>query len=237
MTTLRTTLSRMSFSRLTPARLAGPLAAGPLAPSRLCMCGLALLTLMASLALTAGPALAAGEKAMALRRADGLIPFTPPEKFLDGDFIADETDPTVIFGTVKAFAASRACPVTWLIEEGEKARLARVADQAAPVEYTLYLEEDCPDKVVHYVFIDQSVMSPKQLIDWRQQFHKSKVEHEFATAKERLEKALADGVAVAGELRFVMRNGELQGRPLEEALRTEYGFAPKYDLKQGRKLP
>lgn len=41
--------------------------------------------------------------------------------FLAGVFLADETDPGLLFGTVKDFAASRKCPVAWLIEEGEKA--------------------------------------------------------------------------------------------------------------------
>jgi len=197
---------------------------------------LLLFVVLTSQALTACQARAASQKALDLRQANALSVFTPPEKFLAGNFIADEMDPASIFGTVKAFAASRSCPSTWLIEEGERSRLAGKADPAAPVEYTLYLEEDCPDKVVYYVFIDQSAMTPKQWIDWRQQFHKSKAEKEYTTAKDRLDKALQDGVAVTGELRFILRNGELQGKPLEEVLRAEYKFVPIYDLKQGKKL-
>ena len=67
---------------------------------------------------------AASQKATALRQANGLTAFNPPEKFLAGNFVADEMNPAFIFGTVKAFAASRKCPTTWLIEEGEKNRPA-----------------------------------------------------------------------------------------------------------------
>ena len=62
-------------------------------------------------------ALAASAKATALRQANGLTAFTPPEKFLAGNFVADEMNPGFIFGAVKAFAASRKCPTTWLIED------------------------------------------------------------------------------------------------------------------------
>ena len=69
-------------------------------------------------------ALAASAKATALRQANGLTAFTPPEKFLAGNFVADEMNPGFIFGAVKAFAASRKCPTTWLIEAGDKNRPA-----------------------------------------------------------------------------------------------------------------
>ncbi len=73
-------------------------------------------------------ALGASQKATALRQANGLTAFNPPEKFLAGNFVADEMNPGFIFGTVKTFAASRKCPTAWLIEAGEK--IAR-PDQAA----------------------------------------------------------------------------------------------------------
>jgi hypothetical protein len=62
-------------------------------------------------------ALAASPKATALRQANGLTAFTPTEKFLAGNFVADEMNPAFIFGTVKSFAASRKCPTSWLIED------------------------------------------------------------------------------------------------------------------------
>ena len=67
---------------------------------------------------------AASAKATALRQANGLTAFTPPEKFLAENFVADEMNPGFIFGAVKSFAASRKCPTTWLIEAGDKNRPA-----------------------------------------------------------------------------------------------------------------
>ncbi len=197
---------------------------------RMPLCCLLLLVVLAP------QAFAASEKASAQRKANDLIPYTPPDKFLNGNFIADEMAPAYVFGTVKAFAASRACPVTWLIEENERSRMDKPANPAVPAEFTLYLEEDCPDKVVYYVFIDQSAMTPKQWIDWRQQFHKSKAEKEYTAAVALLDKAVADGVAVAGELRFIQKDGELQAKHPEEVLKVECKFPPLYDLKQGKKL-
>ncbi len=125
---------------------------------------------------TCSQALAASAKAMAMRQANGLTVFTPPQKFLAGNFVADEMNPTVIFGPVQAFAASRKCPTAWLIEAGDK---NRQVSTDTPAEYTLYLEEDCPDQVVYYVFIDQSGLTPQQWIEWREKFHKSKTGEEF----------------------------------------------------------
>ena len=42
-------------------------------------------------------ALAASPKAPALRQANGLVAFTPTEKFLAGNFVADEMNPCVHF--------------------------------------------------------------------------------------------------------------------------------------------
>jgi hypothetical protein len=183
------------------------------------------------------PAHAASQKALDLRKTDGLSEFSPPEAFLAGVFIADEMEPCYLFGSVKDFAASRKCPVTWLIEEGEKARIAKPASPDAPLEYTLYLEEDCPDGVVHYVFVDQSAMTPKQWIEWRKQFHKNKADGEYGATKDRLEKAVSEGVKVSGELRFIMVNGQLSGaKTPEQALPKDMNFPACYDLKQGVKL-
>jgi len=198
-----------------------------------------LLTVIGSLLLLLGSAgpLAASEKAAALRTANDLIAFSPPGAFLAGSFLADEMDPSFLFGPVSDFAASRKCPVTWLIEAGEKARLAKPTGPDAPLEYTLYLEEDCPEQVRYYVFVDQSAMTPKQWLAWRQQFHKSKAEGEYGAARDRLEKAVAEGMRIGGELRFIVNDGELAvGKTPEACLGPDLAFDPSYDLKQGTKL-
>ena len=180
--------------------------------------------------------LAASAKAMAMRQANGLMQFTPPQKFLAGNFVADEMNPTVIFGPVQAFAASRKCPTAWLIEARDKNPLARPGGEDMPAEYTLYLEEDCPDKVVYYVFIDQSGLTPQQWIKWREKFHKSKAGEEFDAAKSKLEQACTAGCGVGAELRFIQKNGELMTKSPEAVLLQDLKFAPIYDLNQGKKL-
>ncbi|MDD2902544.1 MAG: hypothetical protein PHU44_08915 [Syntrophales bacterium] len=175
-------------------------------------------------------ALAAGKKAADLRQAQGLTPFIPPAKFLAGNFVAEEMNPVFIFGTVKDFAASRKCATAWLIDNDAKER----ADKAR--EYTLYLEEDCPDKVVYYVFMDQSNLTPQQWIEWRRRFHKSKTDPQYGATKAKLEHALQDGYGVSGELRFLQKDGELMNKSPEEYLRADLQFVPIYDLNQQKKI-
>ena len=178
--------------------------------------------------------MAASARAMALRQANGLVQFTPPPKFLAGNFVADEMNPTVIFGPVQAFAASRKCPTTWLIEKGDK-NLQGSKD--APAEYTLYLEEDCPDRVVYYVFIDQSGLTPQQWIDWRFKFHgKTKTEPEYGPVKSKLEQACVAGCGVGAELRFIQKNGELVTKSPEAVLLGDLHYPAIYDLSRQQKI-
>jgi len=181
-------------------------------------------------------ALAASQKGTALRQANGLIAFTPPEKFLAGNFVADEMNPGFIFGAVKAFAASRKCPTAWLIEEGAQKSLAGAGSPDMPAEYTLYLEEDCPDRVVYYVFIDQSGLTPQQWIEWREKFHKSKAEPQYGQTKSKLDQACKEGCGVGAELRFIQKDGELMTKSPEEVLRVDLKYAPIYDLNRQKKI-
>jgi hypothetical protein len=177
---------------------------------------------------------AESQKAMELRQANGLTPFNPPEKFLTGNFVADEMNPSFIFGPVRAFAASRKCPTTWLIETGEKKLLA--GQGGTPMEYTVYLEEDCPDQVVYYVFIDQSGMTPEQWIEWREKFHKSKAETEYGSTKSKLDQACKAGCGVGAELRFIQKNGELVNKSPEAMLLGDLHYPPIYDLNLQKKI-
>ena len=179
---------------------------------------------------------AVSQKAAAMRQANGLTEFTPPEKFLAGNFVADEMNPGVIFGPVQAFAESRKCPTTWLIEAGDKNRPAGPGSPDTLAEYTLYLEEDCPDQVVYYVFVDQSGLTPQQWFEWRQKFHKSKAEPSMASAKSKLELACTAGCGVGAELRFIQKNGELVTKSPEAVLRDDLKFAPIYDLNSQKKI-
>ena len=180
---------------------------------------------------------AASEQAMKLRGKNALSEYSPPEAFLAGNFVADEVEPGYIFGKVKDFVRTRTCPTSWLIEEGERKRIESQQSQSGPVEYTLYLEEDCPGKIVYYVFVDRSQASATQWMEWRRQFHKSKTDPQYGAAKVSLEQAAQNGFPVDGELRFLEVEGSLVLKKPEEVLLGELRFPPIYDLKAGKAVP
>jgi len=182
-----------------------------------------------------GAAGAASDQAMKLRGENGLSEFAPPEAFLAGNFLADETEPAFIFGKVRDFVKSLACPATWLIEEGERKRIEARDQQSGPVEYSIYLEADCPGKITYYIFVDRSFNSA-QWLEWRRQFHKSKAEPHYGVVKASLEQAAQKGFVVDGELRFVALNGELLLKRPEDILTGELKFQPIYDLKKNQAL-
>jgi len=179
---------------------------------------------------------AASEHAMKLRGKNALSEYSPPEAFLSGNFVADEIEPRYIFGKVKDFVRTRTCPTSWLIEEGERTRVESQQPQSGPVEYTLYLEEDCPGKIAYYIFVDRSQANTTQWMEWRRQFHKSKTDSQYGAAKVSLEQAVRDGFPVDGELRFVEIEGDLLLKTPEEILIGELKFSPAYDLKAGKAL-
>jgi len=178
---------------------------------------------------------ASSEQAMKLRSQNGLSEFAPPEAFLNGNFLADETDPAYIFGKVRDFAKSLSCPTAWLIEEAERKRIESRGQQSGPVEYSIYLEADCAGKVIYYIFVDRSFNSA-QWLEWRRQFHKSKAEPHYREAKTVLDQAAQNGFAVDAELRFVALNGDLLLKRPEDVLAGEVKFQPIYDLKKNQAL-
>jgi hypothetical protein len=182
-----------------------------------------------------GAAVADSQQALKLRSQNGLFEFTPPERFLSGNFLADETDPAYIFGKVRDFARSLSCPAVWLIEESERKRFEARAAQSGPVEYSIYLEADCTDRVTYYVFVDRS-FNPAQWLEWRRQFHKNKAEPHYKEAKTSLEQAAQNGFAVDAELRFVVLNGDLLLKRPEDILVGDLKFKPIYDLKNNQAL-
>jgi len=182
-----------------------------------------------------GAAGAASEPAVKLRSQNGLSEFAPPEAFLAGNFLADETDPAFIFGKVGDFTKSLACPATWLIEEGERKRIEARGQQSGPIEYSIYLEADCPGKVTYYIFVDRSFNSA-QWLEWRRQFHKTKADPHYKEAKTSLDQAAQNGFAVDAELRFVALNGDLLLKRPEDVLAGELKFQPIYDLKKNQAL-
>jgi len=182
-----------------------------------------------------GAAGAASEQAMKLRSQNGLSEFVPPEAFLAGNFLADETDPAYIFGKVRDFVKSLACPTTWLIEEGERKRIEARGQQSGLIEYSLYLEADCAGQVTYYIFVDRS-FNPSQWMEWRRPFHRTKAEPHYKEAKNSLDQAAQNGVTVDAELRFIALNGDLLLKRPEDVLTGELKFQPIYDLKKNQVL-
>jgi hypothetical protein len=181
--------------------------------------------------------LAASQRAAALRQTNRVTVFTPPEKFLASNFVADEMNPAFLFGPVESFVSSRKWPTTWLIEEGTKNTPDKPGILGQSAEYTLYLEEDYPNKVVYYVFIDQNGVLPQQRIEYLCQCHcRSKIKPGNGPTNSKLEQACQDGWGVGAELRFIQIDGELLNRSLEKFLRQNLKFAPIYDLKQRKKI-
>jgi hypothetical protein len=179
-----------------------------------------------------GPVWAASEEAMKLRTQNGLIPFEPSESFLNGNFVADEIEPQFVFGKVVDFSKARSCRTSWLIEESETKRIKSPESQTGPIEYTLYLEEDCPGKVVYYVFVDRSRAKSADWMEWRKLFHKSKVEQQYAATNAALEQAAEKGFSVNGELRFIEIKGELVPKKAEDYLTGDMKVKPVYNLRQ-----
>lgn len=185
--------------------------------------------------LLAAVAGAESEPAARLRTQNGLTPFAPPEAFLAGNFLADETDPAFVFGRVRDFAKSLPCPTAWLIETAEQKRIENRGAQAGPVEYTVFLEADCGGKVAYYIFVDRS-LNPAQWLEWRRQFHKNKADPHYKEAKTSLDKAAEGGTTVTAELRFVAADGELLLKRPEDILAGELKFQPIYDLKKNQPI-
>jgi hypothetical protein len=180
------------------------------------------------------PVWAISDGAVNLRALNGLSEFSPPETFLNANFIADEIEPQYVFGKVKDFWKSRSCPTAWLIEDGQKDRIKNRENPSDPFEYTLYLEEDCPAKVAYYVFVDRTQCKAGQWMEWRRVFHKSKVEEEYGAVCALLEKAAGSGFPVDAELRFIEIGGNLISKNPEDFLTGDLRIAPIYDLKQGK---
>lgn len=194
-----------------------------------------MLLVLGFLLIFVGPAVAGSEQAIRLRSQNDLSEFAPPERFLAGNFLADETNPVFIFGKVSDFARSLACPATWLIEAAERKRIEAQTQPSGPVEYSLYLEADCPGRVAYYIFVDRS-FNPDQWLEWRRPFHRSKAEPHYKAAKASLDQAAQNGFTVAAELRFIAINGDLLLKRPEDVLVGELQFKPIYDLKNNQTL-
>ncbi len=193
-----------------------------------------LLLLVCALFAPLNPVWGASDGAMKFRALNGLSEFTPTEAFLKGNFVADEIEPRFVFGQVNDFRKSRSCPTAWLIEDGQRDRIKNRENVSGPFEYTLYLEEDCPGKVVYYVFVDGTLAKAGQWMEWRKVFHRSKAEDQYGPTAVLLERAAGSGFTVDAELRFIEIEGALISKKPEDFLTGDLKFKPIYDLKSGK---
>ncbi|MFZ0931791.1 MAG: hypothetical protein WAN11_24550 [Syntrophobacteraceae bacterium] len=182
------------------------------------------------------PVWAASDGAVKLRSVNGLCEFMPSEAFLNSNFVADEIEPQYVFGKVKDFWKSRSCPTGWLIEESERNSIKDRENLSGPLEYTIYLEEDCPGRVAYYVFVDRNQAKSDQWMEWRKKFHKSRAEEEYGAVGALLEKAAQSGFPVDAELRFIEIGGSLISKKPEDFLTGDLKMSPIYDLKQGKPI-
>jgi hypothetical protein len=199
-----------------------------------------LLMIFCVLCATAAPSLAESKQAPSkqaqeLRATGDLVPYQPSEAVLKALFTADEDAPRGVFGPVSAYVRARSCPAAWLIEKGELERIRELAARkdVVPYEFSLTLEEDCPGRVTHAVFVTAPGSTPEGWLKWRSQFHGRKAEGHYAAALAGLKKAEAAGLAPHAELRFLSVNGELLCTNLEDVLRAEGRLKPVFDLVKG----
>ncbi len=96
------------------------------------------------------PSSAQSQRAKALRRDLGYVPYSPSAAFLGGYFIADEARPAFLFGPVADFVPTRLSRRL----AREKGTVALKSPRSAnPLfEYTLVLKR-LPRNVSHYVFV------------------------------------------------------------------------------------
>ena len=180
------------------------------------------------------PVGAASQKAVALRQANGLTEFKPPEKFLAGNFVADEMNPAFIFGPVQAFAKSRQCPTAWLHRDPS-------GKQSSPEkygEYTVYLEEDGPDKVVVL-----RLRGPERPDSAAMVRMAAKIPHEQGSGPVRRgpdrnwNRPARRAAVLRRNCDLLQKNGELlTAKSPEAVLRDDLKFAPLYDLNLQKKL-
>ncbi|MBI4797912.1 MAG: hypothetical protein HY794_04075 [Desulfarculus sp.] len=170
------------------------------------------------------------------RQQNDLVAFTPPAWFLDGHFVAREVGPRYLFGSVADFVKSLNCPTAWLIEQDEQQRQERLAGQGKNFEYTVYLEAAGPAGPVYWVFVVLPHKNAQEWFDERWSYHKSKAKAYYGQTQSGLEKALAQGLTVGGELRFLVEDGQPSLKVPEDVLMQGGGFPARYDLQDGKPL-
>ncbi|MBI5523391.1 MAG: hypothetical protein HY910_12245 [Desulfarculus sp.] len=170
------------------------------------------------------------------RQQNDLVDFAPPAWFLEGHFVAREVGPHYLFGSVADFVKSLNCPTAWLIEDAEAARQERLAKEGKNFEYTIYLEAAGPAGPVYWVFVVLPHKNAQEWFEERRSYHRSKAKAYYGQTQSGLERAMAEGLTVAGELRFLVEDGQVSLKVPEEVLMQGAKFPARYDLRDGKRL-
>ena len=115
-------------------------------------------------------------------------------------------------------------------ETGSKTR----QDLPGPFEYTLYLEEDCPGKVVYYVFVIAPRRNPASGWSGARCFIKARRSEEYGAVGALLEKAAQSGFPVDAELRFIEIGGDLISKKPEDFLTGDLKIRPDIRPQAGQ---
>ena len=176
------------------------------------------------------------EPSPSFRQKNGLQAYAPPERFLRGDFIASEKNPSYVFGSVQDFAEALGGTTTWLIEDMEAERLEAAAADGKNAEYSIYLEAVFPGRTEYWVFVVLPYESAQAWYDARRAYHGRKAEEYYGKTRSELERALNQGLNINAELRFWIENGETSLQIPEGVIMSRTNFQPVFDLGTGRRM-
>ena len=190
--------------------------------------------MLASLIIT--PTADTGESAQSFRQQNGLLAYAPPDWFLEGYFIARETNPGYVFGPVQDFVRVVGGKATWLIEDLELERLERASADGTTPEYSLFLEAVSPERTEYWVFVLLPHESAKEWFAARRAYHGRKAEGYYGKTQSMLERALSQGLKIKAEIRFFIEKGEISLASPEDIIMNRYKFQPVFDLSAGRWL-
>jgi hypothetical protein len=197
-------------------------------------CLAASLLMLASLMIA--PTATTGESAQPFRQQNGLLAYTPPGWFLEGYFIARESNPGYAFGPVQDFVRAMGGKTTWLIEDVELKRIERAFKDGETPEYSLFLEDVSPERTEYWVFVVLPYESAQEWFDARRAYHGRKAEDYYGKTQSELERALGLGLKIKAELRFFIEKGDISLESPEAVIMNRYKFQPVFDLSAGRWL-
>jgi hypothetical protein len=174
------------------------------------------------------------ESSFVFRQKNGLQAYAPPERFLRGYFIASEKNPGYVFGPVQKFIGTLGGTTTWLIEDMELERHQAAYASGKKIEYSLFLEVVSPDHTEYWVFVVLPYESAQAWYNAKRAYHGRKAKGYYGKTRSELERALGQGLNIAAELRFWIKNGETSLQAPEDVIMSRYKFQPVFDLGTGR---